>query len=319
MSTRSAHRARLFFIVALSAALAAPVVAQEDIRSGAIADRGLTPADFPRMVQIANGVYAWSDVHPRGFTTNSLIVVTSEGVLVADGQGNAEASQKMVDRIKTLTNQPIRYVVVCSEHGDHTGGNRAFAGATFIAHPFSQQTFRTQAQSPNRAANAPAVIVPSETVADRRVIRLGGRQIEILFEGRAHTGGDLQVFLPEERILFLSEIYFHRIFPSMRTAFPSEWVETLKKVEAKNVTIFVPGHGFVDSPQTLKTELTLYRRAMETVVNESRRLHGLKLSAEDALEQANWGEFASWTGVEQNAPIALQRVWDEMDGKLPRP
>ena len=306
----------LAFALALAAAAAG---AQENIRTGALADRGLTATDFPRLTQLAEGVYAYSDVHPRGFTTNSLIVITNAGVLVADGQGNVQATQKMVDRIKTLTDQPIRYVVICSDHGDHNGGNSAFpSGATFIAHPTSAQVFRTQAANPNRAADAPRVMVPSETVADRRVLTLGGKEIQILFEGRAHTGGDLQVFLPQEKILFMSEVFFHRIFPSMRTGYPSEWVEVLRKAEAKDVDVFVPGHGFVDSPQILESELTLYRRAMETVVNESRRLHGLRLSAEDALAQANWGEFASWTSAEQNAPIALQRVFDELDGKLPR-
>jgi glyoxylase-like metal-dependent hydrolase (beta-lactamase superfamily II) len=204
-----------------------------------------------------------------------------------------------------------------SDHGDHTGGNSVFPeNATFFAHPTSAAIFRNQAANPGRAGARP-VRVPSELVPDRRVLNLGGREVQILFDGRAHTGGDLQVYLPQEKILFLSEIYFHRIFPSMRTALPSEWVEVLKKVEAKDANVFVPGHGFVDSPQVLETELTEYRKAMEVVVAEARRLHALAIPAADALRQANWGPYASWTGVEQNAPIALQRVWDEIDGKLP--
>jgi cyclase len=290
--------------------------AADPVGTGALADRGMAATDFPKVAQIADGVYAYSDVHPSGFTTNSLIVVTSEGVLVADGQGNVEATTKMVDAIKRITSQPIRYVVVCSDHGDHNGGNSAFpATATFIAHPTSQAVF--QASAANGRAGAPPVRVPTETVADRRVINMGGKEIHILFEGRAHTGGDLQVYLPRESVLFLSEIYFHRIFPSMRTAFPSEWVEVLRKADAKNVNVMVPGHGFVDAPNVLRSELSQYRRATETVVAEAKRLHALRLPAADAIKQANWGEFAQWTRVEQNAPVMLQKVFDELDGKLP--
>ena len=65
----------------------------------------------------------WQDVHALGFLTNNLIVITSDGVLVADGQNSPEATKKMVDAIGLLTSQPIKYVVICSEHGDHTGGN----------------------------------------------------------------------------------------------------------------------------------------------------------------------------------------------------
>jgi hypothetical protein len=118
-------------------------------------------------------------------------------------------------------------------------------------------------------------------------------------------------------VLFLSEIYFHRIFPSMRTAFPSEWVDVLAKADAKNVNVMVPGHGFVDAPDVLRAELRQYRRATEAVVAEAKRLHGLRLPAAEAIKQANWGEYAQWTRVEQNAPIMLQRVFDELDGKLP--
>ncbi len=326
MSRPTAARTRIAVIVLL-AALGTPLPAQQPaarasyappVGSGAIANRGQTTADYPKMQRLADGVYAFSGVHSRGFTTNSLIVVTNEGVLVADGQGNAQDVQKMLDMIRTVTDQPVRWVVMGSDHGDHTGGNSVFPqDVTFFAHPTSAAIFRNRAATPGRAGGAAAVRVPSELVADRRVLNVGGKQIEIIFDGRAHTGGDLQVWLPQEKILFLSEIYFHRIFPSMRTALPSEWVEVLKKVEAKDAAVFVPGHGFVDSPQVLETELTEYRKAMEAVVAEARRLHALGIPAEEALRQANWGPYASWTGVEQNAPIALQRVWDEIDGKLP--
>ena len=72
-------------------------------------------------------MYIWSDVHPSGVhTTNDLIVITTDGVLVADGQKIRRRQKKMVDFINRLTIQPIRYVVVASEHGDHSGGNEAF-------------------------------------------------------------------------------------------------------------------------------------------------------------------------------------------------
>jgi glyoxylase-like metal-dependent hydrolase (beta-lactamase superfamily II) len=324
--SRSLARSRVASTVALLAALSAPAAAQQPaaraaaappVGTGAIANRGQTLADYPKMQRLADGVYAYSGVHTRGFTTNSLIVVTNEGVLVADGQGSVQDVQKMLEMIRTVTEQPVRWVVMGSDHGDHTGGNSAFPeNVTFFAHPTSAAIFRTQAANPGRAGARP-VRVPSELVADRRALNLGGRQIEIIFDGRAHTGGDLEVWLPQEKILFTSEIFFHRIFPSMRTALPSEWIDVLRKVEARDASVFVPGHGFVDSPQVLETELTEYRQATEAVVAEARRLHALKISAADALAQANWGQYASWTGVEQNAPIALQRVWDEMDGKLP--
>ena len=59
-----------------------------------------------------------------------------------------------------------------------------------------------------------------------------------------------------------------------------------------------------------------FRHAMGSVVAEAIRLHGLGLSVPDAAAQARWGEYGTWTGRERNAPIAIQRVYDELDGKL---
>jgi len=287
------------------------------LRTGAIADRGLTPADFPQLKKLTDDVYVFSDLHSAGFgyMTNDLIVITTNGVLVADGQGAPAVTQKLVDQVATLTPQPIRYVVVCSEHGDHTGGNVSFPStATFISSPASQANLQRQASADR--PGGPKTIVPTETVSDRRVLTMGSTVVQVLYNGRAHTGGDLEVYLPKEKIAFLSEVYSNHIFPSMRTANPIEWISTLKKVSALDATTFLPGHGFVDDPQVLREELAAYQKAVEYVVAEAKRLHDMGLPVDAALTQANWGPYETWTSKDRNAPIAIQRVYDDLDGKI---
>jgi cyclase len=130
-------------------------------------------------------------------------------VLVADGQGTVENTGRLVAAIGALTAVPIRYVIVGSEHGDHRGGDSAFpATATFIAHPSSKSALARQPAAPVRRAKVPLVVVPNETVAQTRTVDLGGgRQAVVRFLGRAHTGGDLEVVLPRERIAFMSEVF----------------------------------------------------------------------------------------------------------------
>src|SRR5436189_3888515 len=89
---------------------------QSPARTGLLSERGLTTADFPQNKKLKDNVYVWTDVHPSGlYTTNNLIVITTDGVLVADGQKDPATTKKMVDFIKGLTNQPLRYVIVASE------------------------------------------------------------------------------------------------------------------------------------------------------------------------------------------------------------
>ncbi len=281
--------------------------------------RGYTEDDFPRVQEIAPGVYTYEQLRSAGeelFTTVSMFVVTEEGVLVADGQGSVEETRRLVNHIADVTPQPITHVVIGSDHGDHTAGNSAFPeGVEYLAHPTSAENMRRTAE--NRAPSQPEVPLPTRMVEDREVLELGGREIHVQFLGRAHTGGDLVVVLPEERIMFMSEAYLNRVFPAMRSAYPSEWVEMVERAQAMDMEIYVPGHGFVEEPEILEEELERFRQAMVTVIEEATRLHGEGLSLEEAQAQADMGELEEWSLVSSQKPRAIQQVYAELNGELP--
>jgi len=290
------------------------------VRTADPVKRGFKESDFPRVIRLAEGVYAYEDLRSAGkekFTTVNLFVVTPQGVLVADGQGSPEATKGLVEAIAKVTGKPIKYVVVCSDHGDHTAGNASFpASTTFFAHPTSKATMEREAGAVGRRADAPRVILPTELVSEKKVLTLGGREVQILFLGRAHTGGDLHVYLPKEKILFMSEAYLNRVFPAMRSAYPSEWVAVLEKAEAMDVRRYVPGHGFVEEPADSREELVRYREAVQAVIAEVTRLHGAGVAVEAAVTQASFGPYASWTIASQQGPIAVRKVYEELDGRL---
>ncbi|HWW83268.1 MAG TPA: MBL fold metallo-hydrolase [Vicinamibacterales bacterium] len=280
------------------------------------------PTTLPRVTKLADGVFAYEQLDPtkRGVTANNLIVVTSEGVLVADGQGTVENTKRLVSDIANLTQQPIRYVIVGSEHGDHRGGDSAFPPtATFIAHPYSQANLARQANAPDRRENAAPVVVPTETVKDKRVLMMGGREIDILFLGPCHTGGDLEVYLPGERILYMSEVFSNGIFPSMANSYPSNWVAALKAAEQMDVSVYVPAHGLPATPLISANAERTYRMALERVLAEGRRLHDGKVPVDEAADKADFGEFTGWWRKSENAPGAMKRVYMELDGQLTLP
>jgi hypothetical protein len=114
----------------------------------------------------------------------------------------------------------------------------------------------------------------------------------------------------------MSEAYFNRLFPSLYGGYPSEWVATLKKAEAMNASIYVPGHGFIDSPRVLKEELVNFRRSVETVVSEGYRLRAAGVPLARAPRSSILGPFGYWTRAAQNLPDALGRVYAEAAGEL---
>jgi glyoxylase-like metal-dependent hydrolase (beta-lactamase superfamily II) len=232
-------------------------------------------------------------------------------VLVADGQGSVAETKRMVDEIAKITPRPITHVVIASDHGDHTAGNAAFPpGVTYFIHPTSKAVMDTGAWK-----DAPPTHLLVNT---RTILKVGGREIHVAFLGRAHTGGDLSVYLPAERILFMSEAYLNRIFPAMRSAFPSEWVKTIEKAQGMNVDRYVPGHGFVETPAILKEELETFKQAIVKVIAEGRRLHAAGVPVETAVTQARFGDLDGWTIRKGQGPIAIRRVYLEIEGKLPK-
>ena len=294
-------------------ALVLALLGAQVVRTGDPGRRGLSESDFPRVQKLAPNVYTYEQLRSAGterFTTVSLFVVTKTGVLVADGQGNATETKRMVEAIGKITPLPITHVVICSDHGDHTGGNAAFpANVTYLVHPTSKATME-----------AGQTRLPESTriVAEQETLTLGGTEIQVLFLGRAHTGGDLHVYLPREKVLFMSEAYLNRIFPAMRSAYPSEWVATIERAQKMDVDVFVPGHGFVESPAILKEELETYRKALQLVIAEAKRLHTGGVPVDEAVKQAKFGELEDWTIRSSQAATAIRRVYLELDGKLDR-
>jgi cyclase len=278
--------------------------------------RGVPLTAFPRMVPLGDGVYGYEEIRQPGFTTVSLVVVGRDGVLIADGQGSPAATQTMLDRIKALTPLPIKWYVVGSDHGDHTAGNSVLpAGITYVVHPTSRaQLLRDSAAAP---ATRRVIVPPVAMTSDREVIDLGNRTVEVLFLGRAHTGGDLHLHIPDKKLLFMSEAYLNRVFPAMRSAYPREWMATVDRALAMNVDHFIPGHGFIETPAVSREELVTFRESLRAVIAEAERLHAAGVPVEEAVKQASWGEYASWFLAEQQGPVAVRRVYLERDGKLP--
>ena len=284
--------------------------------------RGLQLTDFPRIVKLAENVYGYEEIRQPGFTTVSLFVVGKNGVLIADGQGSAAATQTMLDKIHGISPLPIKWYVVGSDHGDHTAGNSVLPkDITYIVHRNSRAQLvkdSAAAAAPSARGGAPRVVIvpPVAMTSDEQVIDIGGETVRVLFLGRAHTGGDLMVHLPREKILFMSEAYLNRVFPAMRSAYPTEWIATIDRALKVDAQRFVPGHGFIEEPAVSREELLAFRKALADVIAEVKRLHTLGLSVDDAIKQANWGAYKDWFLADQQAPIAVRKVYEEIEGKL---
>ncbi len=129
---------------------------------------------------------------------------------------------------------------------------------------------------------------PTLTLDQRMVLHRGGREIQLLFSGRGHTGGDVVVFLPAERVLITGDLLTEGI-PYMGDSFPVDWVETLEAVKALDFEHVLPGHGKVFRGKAKLSHLQEYLRDLWI---EAAKARGRGLSAEQAAREIDLGHHA---------------------------
>ena len=128
--------------------------------------------------------------------------------------------------------------------------------------------------------------------------------------------------MPAPKVLFLSEIYDHDLFPSMARGYPSEWLETIRKNQAIGAKFMFGGHGFVDDAATMKAGLEEFRTELAAVIAEGKRLHDGGVYAChsvtdcDAVWTAHWGAYDGWSERPIQEADAVFRVYQEADGAL---
>lgn len=155
-------------------------------------------------------------------------------------------------------------------------------------------------------------VAPTVSMNERLTLYRGGREIQIHFFGRAHTGGDIGIYLPEEKILFTGDMLLGGI-SYLGDGYVSEWADTLQRLKQLDFDLILPGHGpgfrdfeRIDNVQAYYTDLTA----------EVVRLKGIGYSAEETAARADLRQHADTLGVRDlGANLqAVQRMYDLIDG-----
>jgi len=174
---------------------------------------------------------------------NSSVYVTNEGVILVDDKFEYDG-QDIVDKVKSVTNQPIKYVLNTHLHGDHTGSNERFLPtAEIIAHKNARDNMVK-----NKAPGVMRVVFTDETD-----IFLGGKEVRMKWYGRSHTNGDAVVYFPALKILASGDMGANN-GPNVDFANGGsikDWGKTLDEVLKLDFDAVIPGHGPVSKRQYL--------------------------------------------------------------------
>src|SRR6266436_7202257 len=191
---------------------------------------------------------------------NVAAYVTGEGVILIDDKFEPDFND-IVAKVKSVTSQPIKYVLNTHHHGDHTGSNAKFLPTTQIIAHANARANMIQGKQPG----APAVVFSEETA-----VFLGGKEVRMRYFGRGHTNGDAMVYFPALRTIHTGDLMAGNspLIDYGGGGSVVDWTKTLDAAMKLDFDTVIPGHGKV----TNKAGLLAYRDNVEKLRN---RVSGL--------------------------------------------
>src|SRR5262245_21259378 len=214
------------------------------------------------ITRLKDGLYVIPGYDGAATGGNVAVRVTSEGVIIVDSKLVSLYSD-IVNKVKTVSPQPIKYLLNTHQHFDHTGSNAQFSTTTEIL------------MHRNARANmiAGKLAGPGRIVFnDQQSVFLGGVEVQMRYMGRGHTNGDSVIYFPDLRTVHTGDLVVWGkrsqgtvLTPNMDYAAGhgsgKEWVATLDKLLELDFDTAIPGHG----PVLRKADVQVFRDKMRTL------------------------------------------------------
>jgi glyoxylase-like metal-dependent hydrolase (beta-lactamase superfamily II) len=186
---------------------------------------------------------------------NSGVVVGDDAVMVLDTQATPVMAQDVIARIRGVTDQPVRYVVLTHYHAVRVLGASAYGATHVIASQDTrdlivergQQDYASEVGRFPRLFRAvesiPGLTWPNVTFRGEMRVWLGRTEVQLLQLGRGHTKGDTVAWLPESEVLFSGDLVEFGATPYTGDAYLTDWPATLDRLAALDPQALVPGRG----------------------------------------------------------------------------
>jgi len=272
--------------------------------------------------------------HAYAFTAGSDpttgIVVGDNAVMVIDAQATPKAAQAVIENVRSVTDKPIRYLVLSSFHAVRTLGASAYGAEHVVCSEGTReaivergaQDYKSAVQRLPRlfqgADLIPGLTQPTMAFGDRLSLWLGKLQVDILQIGRGATRGDTVVWLPEERILFAGELVSNAVVLDAGDAHFKDWPATLQAVRALRPETLLPGRGL---PLMAADAVEEGIAGTEAFLVELYRSVSASAIADEPLKQAYdkavallQPRYGAWAMFDHCLPFAVSRAYDEAKG-----
>src|SRR5499427_2212830 len=199
-----------------------------------------------------------------GGGANTLVRVTNQGLIVVDTKNPSDENfNRLMEEIKSVTDQPVKYVINTQHHPDHVGNNQKFidAGAQVIA----LDELKTWMEKDPRTTNIPGR--PTQTFAKDYTLKLADAEVRMYSFGRGHSGGDTMVYFPDLKVVMVSDQISDGtpVVDFANGGSALGWTKILDGVLALDFEMAIPGRG---EPKS-KADVQAYRMKFDTLVKRA--------------------------------------------------
>jgi glyoxylase-like metal-dependent hydrolase (beta-lactamase superfamily II) len=261
---------------------------------------------------------------------NSGIVIGDDGVLVVDTQATPVMATQVIDRIRQVTDKPIKYVVLSHYHAVRVLGASAYAPREIVASDTCRAMIAERGEEDWRsehdrfprlfqaAETIPGLTWPTITFRERMTLYLGKRRVDLLHLGRGHTAGDIVVSVPDARAVFSGDLVEYRSACYCGDAHFSDWPTTLDRVSDLRAEALMPGRGdalqgAAQVEEALQLTQEFLHDTYQPVAQGVARGATLKECFAETAERMrpHYGNFAIF---EHCLPFNVARAYDEARG-----
>ncbi|MBV9878082.1 MAG: MBL fold metallo-hydrolase [Verrucomicrobia bacterium] len=281
--------------------------------------------------ELAPGVFAVmpDDVFAKDHVgTTAGFVVGERGVLVIESLLNGDLASQLIGLVRRVTTKPIRFLVNTSYHGDHCYGNYLFPETTtLIQHPATKKymeekfeedrSFMIGLMGKGKGIERVQARTADISVPDMLSVDLGGRTVQVRHFGFAQTPGDLVVWAPDAKVLWVGNMIQapSPALPWLLEGRHKESIATLTRVRdflPEDATI-IPGHGRPMRPADIEFPLRYLDeldRAVRAAIHKGRSLEATL----DALAMPEYNAYSlfDWAHKTVNVPAAYHHLRDSV-------
>ncbi len=245
---------------------------------------------------------------------NSAVIVGDDGCIVFDAQATPAMANKVIERVRTVTDKPIRYVVLSHYHAVRVLGASAYKAQGVIA---SAETHRLMRLFQD-AQSIPGLTWPTLTFETDMSIYLGKREVRLMSLGAGHTSGDIVAWVPDAEVMFSGDLIEYHSACYCGDAHLREWPTTLNEIRAFNPKAIAPGRGDAlkglavgrDAIAMTRDFVTSLYGAAETAVAKGRNLKETMAATREVMDP----KFSSFAIYEHCLPFNVSRAFDEASG-----